>query len=179
MALKDQEGLIKSIALVSYTNYEVVGIGETINDAIRNYKAALNNKGDLVATSSDNTSSSLIGKVARLGMDTKDGQFYYYFILEEKPSTLFVGTSTLGNEVPVSKIGDKIRISYTAGSEGEIFIETFDNLNLNFTRTKEQLRIDSSSQKVETRIESESINTRVKAKLEDMTEEEKLNLLKK
>ena len=179
MALKDQEGLIKSIALVSYTNYEVVGIGDNISDAIRNYKAALNSKGDIVAASSDNTKSVLTGKLARFGQDTKEGQFYYYIILEELPQTLFVGTSALSNELPVSKLGDKIKISFQSGTEGEIFIETFDNLNLSFIKTPEQLRVDSASNKVQVRINSDNLDTRVKAKLENMTEEEKLKLLNK
>ena len=179
MALKDQEGLIKSIALVSYTNYEVVGIGDNIMDAIRNYKAALNSKGDTMTASSDNTKSILSGKLARFGQDTKEGQFYYYIILEDLPHTLFVGTSALSNELPVSRVGDKIQISFQSGIEGEIFIETFDNLNLNFIKTPEQLRVDSASNTVRARIDSENLDTRVKAKLENMTEEEKLKLLNK
>jgi len=179
MALKDQEGLIKSIGLVSYTNYEVVGIGETINDAVRNYKAALNSKGDLMSATSDNLSSTLTGEIIRMGMDTKEGQFYYYFIFKEMPQTLFVGTSVLSNELPVSTVGDKVNISYTSGSEGEVFIESFDNLSLAFTKTQAQLKLESEHAQVKERIEDENLDTRVKAKLEDMTEEEKLELIKK
>ena len=179
MALKDQEGLIKSIALVSYTNYEVVGIGENIMDAIRNYKAALNSKGDLAVAAESHTRSVLTGKISRMGMDTKEGQFYYYFVFEVQPQTLFVATSVLSNEVPVTKEGDFLKISYTAGHEGEIFIETFDNLSLNFIKTPEQIRVDSSANVVQTRINQENIDTRVKAKLENMTEEEKLKPLEK
>lgn len=179
MALKDQEGLIKSIALVSYSNYETVGIGENIMDAIRNYKAALNNKGDLMVPLEDNTRSTLVGKVSRMGMDTKEGQFYYYFIFDALPNTLFVVTSSLSNEIPITKVGDKLSISYTAGNEGEIFIQTFDNLDLSFIKTPQQLEADSASIKVEKRINQETLDTRVKAKLENMTEEEKLKLLNK
>ena len=179
MALKDNEGLIKSIALVSYTNYEIVGIGDNIMDAIRNYKAALNSKGDIVAPSSENNKAVFTGKISRMGMDTKEGQFYYYIMLEELPKNLFVGTSVLSNEIPISKVGDNIKISYEAGNEGEIFIESFDNLNINFIKTKEEIRVDSTHNVFQKRIDGETLNTRVKAKLENMTEEEKLKILNK
>jgi len=179
MALKDQEGLIKSIALVSYANYEVVGIGENIMDAIRNYKSALNSKGDIAAPSSDNKKSVLTGTISRIGEDMKQEQFYYYIILEEMPNTLFISTSTISTELPVTEIKDKIRISYEAGNEGEIFIESFDNLNLNFIKTDEQIEVDSMSVNVVNRIEKQNLDTRVKSKLENMTEEEKLKLLEK
>ena len=177
MALKDQEGLIKSIALVSYTNYEVVGIGENIMDAIRNYKAALNSKGDIVAPISDDKKSFHSGKINRFGTDTKDGQFYYYIVFDEMPNVLFIGTSALSNEIPVSQIGDSLKISYQAGNEGEIFIETFDNLNIDFIKTESQIEVDSLNNKVIERINSENIDTKIKSKLENMSEEEKLKLL--
>ena len=179
MALKDKEGLIKSIALVSYTNYEVVGIGDNIMDAIRNYKAALNSKGDLAVPLEDNTRSGLSGKIVRMGMDTKEGQYYYYFVFDSLPNTLFVATSVLSNEVPVTKVGDKLKITYTAGNEGEIFIETFDNLNLNFIKIPSQVRVDSTYKIVEKRIDDQNLDARVKAKLENMSEKEKLELVKK
>lgn len=177
MALKDQEGLIKSIALVSYTNYEVVGIGENIMDAIRNYKAALNSKGDILAPTSENRKSLFTGRITRFGTDTKEGQFYYYIVFEELPQTLFIGTSVLSNELPVSKVGDMLRISYEAGNEGEIFIESFDNLGLDFIKTSKQVEVDSIATVVEKRINNENLDNRVKTKLENMTEEEKLKLL--
>lgn len=76
MALKDQEGLIKKIALVSYTNYETVGIGDNIMDAIRNYKSALNSKEDILIPSSDSKKSIFTGTISRIGMDTKENQVY-------------------------------------------------------------------------------------------------------
>lgn len=179
MALKDNEGLIKAVGLVSYSNYEIVGTGETIMDAIRSYKSALNNRGDNLAVSEDNTHTPYIGIVSRMGMDTKDGQFYYYFIFQSMPQTLFVSTSSISNEVPLTKIGDRVKIMYTAGNEGEISIENFDNLELNFIKTPAQVRVDSTATKVEKRINDETLNTRVKAKLDNMTEEEKLKLLNK
>jgi hypothetical protein len=179
MALKDQEGLIKSIGLVSYLNYEIVGIGDNIMDAIRNYKSALNSRGDIVAPLDDHSKTVLEGVISRLGLDSKEGQYYYYIVLNEKPNTLFVGTSAISNKLPITKVGDKIKISFEAGNEGEVFIETFDNLNLNFIRTPQQTKVDSMASTTQKRIDTETLDTRVKVKLQNMTEEEKLKLLKK
>ena len=37
MGLKDNAGLIKAYAFVSYKNYQKVGVGTTIQEALRNY----------------------------------------------------------------------------------------------------------------------------------------------
>ena len=37
MGLKDSAGLIKAYAFVSYKNYQKVGIGNTVNEALKNY----------------------------------------------------------------------------------------------------------------------------------------------
>jgi hypothetical protein len=177
MALKDNEGLIKNIGLVSYANYEVVGIGDNIQDAIRNYKAALNSKGGIIAPSEENNKESFVGKVHRIGNDMKDGQLYYYIILLEKTDVLFVGTSVLSNELPVTCKGDNVKLTYTSGSEGEIFIESFDNLYLNFKTTQKQFEVDSLSNVVSTRINKENLDNRVKTKLENMSDEEKEKML--
>jgi hypothetical protein len=179
MALKDKEGLIKSIAMVSYANYEIVGIGETIQDAIRNYKAALNNKGDIMVASNEHSKSTLVGQLVRVGSDNKDGQTYYYLVFKESANILFVGTSALSNELPLTQIGDEIKITFEAGEEGEVFIETFDNHNLNFVKSTEQVKADSVSATVEKRINSDNLDLRLKSKMETMTPEEKEKLLEK
>ena len=41
MPLKDSAGLIKQYAFVSVTNYSSVGVGETVQDALRDYSNVL------------------------------------------------------------------------------------------------------------------------------------------
>jgi hypothetical protein len=179
MAMKDAEGLIKAVALVSYANYEIVGIGENIQDAIRNYKAVLNSKGNVLAPSSDNTLNQIRDIIYRIGTDVKEGQLYYYMVLNKYPNTLFIGTSNMSNEFPVSEKGDSVKINFVSGAdEGEIFIDKFDNLHFNFKKTTEQLGKILQDSLVDVRIDNENIDNSFKANIENLTTEEKAELNK-
>jgi hypothetical protein len=179
MALKDNEGLIKDIALVSYSNYDIVGVGENIMDAIRNYKAALNNKGNVVAFSSNNSFFEVKDVVVRDGEDVRNGNSYHYFVVKSLPNKLFVTTSNLTNEVSLTNIGDSILLKFKSGDDGEVFVEYFDNINLSFTKTNEQIGVEKKSETIQKERDSVNVDTRIKAKLENMTYEEKKAILNK
>ena len=179
MSLKDQEGLIKSIALVSYEKYQIVGVGDNIQDAIRNYRSVLNSSGNIIAPSSDIKIMDLTGTIERIGVDIRGSDSYYYFVIKEHPNKLFVSSSTISNKIIVTKVGDKVNISFPESSDGEIFIEDFENLNLNFDNSDAQVGIERKYQEVDDRIKNEQIDVRVKSKLENMTIEEKLKILNK
>jgi len=179
MAMKDAEGLIKAVALVSYANYEIVGIGENIQDAIRNYKAVLNSKGNVLAPSSDNTMNQIKDIIDRIGTDVKEGQLYYYLVLDKYPNTLFIGTSNMSNEFPVSEKGDSVKINFVSGAdEGEIFIDKFDNLHFNFKKTTAQLGKVMQDSLVDVRIDNENVDNSFKANIENLTTEQKAELNK-
>ena len=46
LGLKDKAGLVKNDAFVSVEDYNVLGIGETKQEAFRNYKDALESDGN-------------------------------------------------------------------------------------------------------------------------------------
>jgi len=177
MALKDKEGLIKSIALVSYEKYQIVGVGDNILDAIRNYRYVLNSSGNVIVPSSDIKIMDLTGTIDRIGVDIRGSDSYYYFVVKEQPTKLFVSSSTVSNKIIVTKIGDKVNISFPASNDGEIFVETFDNLNLNFDKSDAQIGIERRYEQVDIRVKEEQVDTRFKSKVENMTTEEKLKIL--
>ena len=178
MALKDNEGLIKDIALVSYVNYDIVGVGENITDAIRNYKSALNNKGNIVAFSGGNIFFEVKDVVTKAGSDVRKGDEYHYFIVKTLPHKLFVTTSNLTNEVALTNVGDSVLLKFKSGEDGEIFAEYFDNLNISFQKTEAQVGVEKKDEAISQLKDSVNLDTRVKAKLENMTMEEKKALLK-
>ena len=177
MALKDNEGLIKEIAMVSYTHYDVVGVGENITDAIRNYKSALNNKGNETSFSSGNIFYEVRDVVTKTGIDIRKGDTYHYFMVKTLPNKLFVTTSNLTNEVALTSIGDSIVIKFKSGEDGEIFAEYFDNINLKFQKTTEQIGVEEREKIIDNIKDSVNVETRFKAKVENMTTEEKKTLL--
>jgi len=100
-------------------------------------------------------------------------------VLDKYPNTLFIGTSNMSNEFPVSEKGDSVKINFVSGAdEGEIFIDKFDNLHLNFKKTTAQMGKVVQDSLVDVRIDNENVDNSVKSKLENMTPEEKKEFIK-
>jgi len=179
MALKDTQGLIKKIGLVSYTNYQVVGIGDNIFDALRNYKSALNSTGNNIVVDSDNSFSIVTGSIIRINSIYNNNTNYFYFLIEGQTDKLYVTTSNISNEVFVTEVGDIVELKVLNDSESEIFVDVFNNLNLEFTKSDGQVEMDKSVDEFNESKSKDDIDRRVKSTIETMTDEEKLELLNK
>merc|ERR1711916_285396 len=116
MSLKDQAGLIKMIAMVSIEDYSVVGVGNDIKESLRAYKSAINSKGNALAPSSMVKNYEIETTVSRISIDNRNGNTYYYMILKNHENKVFVGTSLISNELPITEVNDKIKVSYDDGA---------------------------------------------------------------
>lgn len=173
MALKDSEGLIKMIALVSYEQYQIVGVGDNIMDASRNFKSALNSNGNVIVPSATSKIINIIGKVKRINSVYNNNNNYFYLILDNFDSKLYVVTTNISNEILLTQVGDMVNMSVDNANDTEIFVTYFDNTNLNFYKSEEQKNIEQSDSLVDVRVKTEKLDTKVKSKLENMTDEEK------
>ena len=61
--------------------------------------------------------------------DVKNGNSFYYFILKDSPK-VFVGSSNISTQLPISQIGDKIKVTYDDDIEKVIDVSSFENFNL-------------------------------------------------
>ena len=179
LPLIDTEGLIKAIAMVNYENYQIVGIGmdNNIMEALRNYRSALNNRGNVIVLSSDNDLIEISGKIIRLNNIPTGNINYLYFMLDTQPNKLFVTTSTISNEVFITKIGDNVKLKLKNIDESEVFVDAFDNLEINFHKTNNLIDIENKFNIVDDRLKSKDLDNRIKSMLEDMSDEEKRQLL--
>ncbi|PHV70939.1 hypothetical protein CS063_07925 [Sporanaerobium hydrogeniformans] len=131
MSLKDNAGLIKMISFVSVEDYSLVGIGETKQAALRSYKEALKAKGNDISIAGQGSSTQTVeGLITRINQDVQSGNTYYYFMVDKLPHIIFNGSSSLSNELPVSQVGDPIKISYDSYDDITIDLISFDNLNI-------------------------------------------------
>jgi hypothetical protein len=130
MTLKDGAGLVKMFCFVSVNDFSTVGVGETIKAARDNFQMALAGSriGNLAEGSAEKT--TLEGIVARLGSDIKDGRTFYYFSLKENPGVIYIATSNLSSYLPITTIGDKVRIAYLSSTDKEISLTELKNLSL-------------------------------------------------
>ena len=144
MSLKDKAGLVKMVAFVSVEDFNIVGIGDTKEEALRSYREQLKSKGNNVQVENDNTKVVKTGTVKRISSDVIDGNTSYYFTLEGINDSIFIVSSKVSHEVPLTKEGDSIKISYDKEYKGNIDILEFDNISMN--QKEEQVQKEETNQ---------------------------------
>lgn len=129
MTLKDDGGLVKMFAMVSINDYTIVGVGNTMRETLMAYKNVYNMADNGINPESITSKKSLKSVVTRIENDVKNGNSFYYFMVKDYPN-IFVGSSQLSNELPVTTVGDSISISFDVDLEEVIDVSSFDNKNI-------------------------------------------------
>lgn len=129
MSLKDREGLIKQYAMVSVTDYSVVGTGETISEAIRDYEQAMKNVGMKPnIEQSKGEATAVSGTVLRIASEFNGQSTTYKVILTERPKQIFLVDSSVSDELALTAEGDKVNIEFFGADSGIQNASVFDNL---------------------------------------------------
>lgn len=144
MSLKDKAGLVKMVAFVSVEDFNIVGIGDTTEEAYKNYKKQLKSKGNNIEVENETNKESKTGIIQRINSDVVDGNTSYYFTVDTLKDSIFVVSSKVSNEVPLTKEGDSVKIGYEKGQSGSIDVTDFDNLSMN--DNKNEANIDKNTQ---------------------------------
>jgi len=129
MTLKDDGGLVKMFAMVAIEDYTIVGVGNTLTETLMAYKNAYNMAGNKINPKSATKKQILNSVVVRINSDIKNGNSFYYFTVEGKEN-IFIGSSQISNELPVTFAGDSIVISFDDDTQGLIDISSFKNASL-------------------------------------------------
>ncbi len=129
MTLKDDGGLVKMFAMVSINDYTIVGVGNTMRETLMAYKNVYNMADNGIDPASVSSKKSFKSVVTRIENDVKNGNSFYYFTVKDYPN-IFVGSSQLSNELPVTIVGDSIKISFDVDLEEVIDVSSFDNINV-------------------------------------------------
>lgn len=138
--LKDKSGLVKMIALVSVKDHTIVGVGENRLAAYQDYKTALRSFGNVISTStSDLKVEKITGIIQRIVSETNSGKTIYYVLLSSPSNKVFMGSTALSLEIPLSKEGDIVYLEYTSKEGEEIDMSKYDNLMLDLVKTEGQI----------------------------------------
>ena len=129
MTLKDNAGLVKMYAMVAIEDYTIVGVGNTLMETLMAYRNAFNTNGNRLNTQSLSKKISKKGVVARMNSDVKNGNSYYYFTIEGEDK-IFVGTTQISNDFPLTYAKDSIEIMYENDDEKLIGVSSFSNLSI-------------------------------------------------
>ncbi len=129
MTLKDNGGLVKMYAMVAISDYTIVGVGNTMRETLTSFKNVYNTNGSKINVNSASAKKTLKSIVTRIQNDVKNGNSFYYFKVKDYPN-IFVGSSQISSQLPVTIVGDSINISFDIDLEQVIDVSTFDNINL-------------------------------------------------
>jgi hypothetical protein len=143
MTLKDDEGLVKAMAFVGVENYQIVGIGETVEGSLRAYRRSVASRGNEIAPAAIAAYARASGRVLRFSADMRGGETYYYLLLEGLEDRAFVGSVGVSVELPLTRAGDVVEIRYEDGGNAVVDIMGFDNIGLAFQKTEDQLEVEA------------------------------------
>lgn len=129
MTLKDAGGLVKMFAMVAISDYTIVGVGNTMRETLTSFKNVYNMADNKINPDSVSNKKSLKSVVTRIQNDVKNGNSFYYFKVKDYPN-IFVGSSQISNQLPMTMVGDSVTISFDVDMEEVIDISTFENSNL-------------------------------------------------
>ena len=129
MTLKDKGGLVKMYAMVSIADYTIVGTGNTMREALTAYKTVFNSSGNKINVDSKSAKKVIESVVVRIQNDVKNGNSFYYFTVKDYPN-IFVGSSQISNQLPITAVGDNVKISFDLDNEEIIDVSTFENVSL-------------------------------------------------
>ena len=118
MSLKDNAGLVKMYAFVDVQQYQVVGIGNTVDAARENYISKLSDEDIEVTDTEPAKERAVSGKIAAVNTAVVGGNTKYYIMLEGDENVYTVDIS-MSDKLPFAKVGDEIEITFTDKGKGE------------------------------------------------------------
>lgn len=115
IALKDNAGLVKKYAMVNVQKYQVVGIGDTVNDCETHYQELLLKEG-LQVVEDNRKTGSITGVITKIAQGVVDGDSHY-FIMVEGSEDIFDIPVVQFIDIIRYDIGQEITIEYKVGEQ--------------------------------------------------------------
>lgn len=112
ISLKDNAGLVKAYSFVSVANYQIVGVGDTLEAAQNEYIRLLGTE----AEPGQAVTEKETGVVSRISTAVKGGNSYYYIALEGGDS-IYVASIEISGLLPVLSPGDRISLEFLQREE--------------------------------------------------------------
>ncbi len=114
MALKDAAGLVKSYAMVNIAQYQIVAIGDTVNDCEKTYVELMRTNGVGVDVNAELPTAT--GTIAKIAQSVIEGNSHYYILLNNHQGIFDVNVADFIGIIRYD-IGDTITFTYSEGTE--------------------------------------------------------------
>jgi len=144
--LKDNEGLVKAYAMLKIEDYGVVGSASTVAATKRAYLNEVNSSGTRIDFGDEAYGYTSKGIVTRITANVEGGETYYYFILDEDSTKLYMAPYMISEELPITREGDTVEVSYVDEKNGTINIVRFDNIAFSQTISQDQEKLNEEQE---------------------------------
>ncbi|MBQ1186923.1 MAG: CvpA family protein [Clostridia bacterium] len=122
ISLKDDAGLVKAYSFVSVSNYQIVGVADTLTDAEAEYRRLLKEAGKLEGETTEAKTGTITSVISGITTAVLDGNTAFYIMLEDSDK-IFIADVRLNDLLPFTTMGDSIEISYKI-EDGKYIAET-------------------------------------------------------
>ncbi len=118
IALKDNAGLVKKYAMVNVQKYQVVGIGNTVEECEEEYRKLLLKEG--IQDEEDKSKKDVAsGKITKIAQGVIEGNSHYFLMLEGSDKIFDVSVVDF-IEIIQYEVGQEIKLQYKAGDKTNV-----------------------------------------------------------
>ncbi|HYD93087.1 MAG TPA: hypothetical protein VEB18_01365 [Candidatus Paceibacterota bacterium] len=136
--LKGTDGLVKMYAFVNVQDYQIVGVGSSLDQAHRAYQSALTQRGARLGADATVQNERIEG-VVRRALTVRDSNGDTIFLLiDGQAGREFFAASALSPELKWTEAGNRVVFTAQSGQALSAPILAFDNLDLDLVRQQQQ-----------------------------------------
>ncbi len=114
IALKDDAGLVKKYAMVNISQYQVVAIGDTVNQCEKTYLELM--KSNNINVEDTAKLPKITGTITKMAEGVVDGNSHYYILLNNSSAIFDVEIVNFINIIKYN-VGDRVTFTYSEGTE--------------------------------------------------------------
>ncbi len=164
--LLNESHAFQGVAIVSINNIQTVAVGNDQYEALREYEKLISRSGQQITLDKERDIKVAEGIVDRKSKELLNSGTTYYVHITGIPHIFTGGAGELSVKLPMTKVGDKVKIEYYASGRDVVPMYSFDNLSLILTETKSQkeVRHKSTERKIgeETRQDAGTVMENIK-----------------
>lgn len=114
ISLKDNAGLVKAYSFVSVSNYQIVGVSDTMKGAEVEYRRLLGVGGSSAESNKAEEQTTIVsGTISRISTAVKSGNSMYYI---EINGTIYTASIEISDTLPLLTTGDTVEITTTSAN---------------------------------------------------------------
>lgn len=118
IALKDGAGLVKKYAMVNVQKYQVVAVGDTVNECEKEYQKQLLSKGITTEAPDEREEKTIEGTITKIAQAVVDGNSHYYLMLSGSEDIYDVSVAEHLNIIKY-EVGQNIKLRYKEAQEAQ------------------------------------------------------------